>query len=56
VIARGLLSETLNHLIDAFDEKYITQEQLNYFRNKITGVEKLLNGYINYLEKQSKKL
>jgi four helix bundle protein len=56
VIARGSLSETLNHLIDALDEKYITEEQLNYFRNKITEVEKLLNGYINYLEKQSKEL
>jgi four helix bundle protein len=54
VIARGSLSETLNHLIDALDEKYITDEQLNYFRNKITEVEKLLNGYIIYLEKQSK--
>jgi four helix bundle protein len=56
IIARGSLSETLNHLIDALDEKYINEEQLNYFRNKITEVEKLLNGYINYLEKQSKEL
>ena len=56
VIARGSLSETLNHLIDTFDEKYITEEQLKYFRNKITEVEKLLNGYINYLEKQSTEL
>ena len=56
VIARGSLSETLNHLIDALDEKYINEEQLNYFRNKITEVEKLLNGYINYLETKSKEL
>lgn len=55
VIARGSLSETLNHLIDALDEKYISEEQLNYFRNKITEVERLLNGYINYLEKRSKE-
>ena len=55
VIARGSLSETLNHLIDAFDEKLISEEQLNYYRNKITEVEKLLNGYINYLEKRSKE-
>ena len=39
VIARGSLSETLNHLIDAFDEKYINNDQLNYF---------------NYLEAKSK--
>lgn len=55
VIARGSLSETLNHLIDAFDEKFITEEQLNYFRIKISEVEKLLNGYISYLEKKSKE-
>ncbi len=55
VIARGSLSETLNHLIDAFDEKFITGEQLNYFRIKISEVEKLLNGYISYLEKKSKE-
>jgi four helix bundle protein len=52
VIARGSLSETLNHLIDAFDEEYIKEEQLNYFKNKITEVEKLLNGYITYLKKK----
>lgn len=55
VIARGSLSETLNHLVDAFDEKLVIEEQLNYYRNKITEVEKLLNGYINYLEKRSKE-
>lgn len=52
VIARDSLSETLNHLIDAFDESYITDGQLQYYRSKTTEVEKLLNGYINYLEKK----
>lgn len=52
VIARGSLSEVLNHLIDAFDEGFIKEERLNYFKNKITEVEKMLNGYINYLEKR----
>ncbi|HQV55710.1 MAG: four helix bundle protein [Chitinophagaceae bacterium] len=52
VIARGSLSETLNHLIDALDERIIDEEQLKNYRNKITEVEKLLNGYINYLEKR----
>lgn len=55
VIARGSLSETLNHLIDALDEKFISEEQLHYYRNRIIEVEKLLNGYINYLEKRSKE-
>lgn len=54
VIARGSLSETLNHLIDAFDENYISEQQLSDYREKINEVEKLLNGYINYLEKKSK--
>ncbi len=54
VISRGSLSETLNHLIDALDEKIISEEQLNNYRNKITEVEKLLNGHISYLEKRSK--
>src|SRR5688500_9551661 len=31
VIARGSLSETLNHLIDSLDENLIKEEQLNYF-------------------------
>jgi four helix bundle protein len=48
--ARGSLHETLNHLIDAFDCSYITPEQLKHFREKIKEVERLLNGYIVYLE------
>lgn len=55
VIARGSLSETLAHLIDAFDEKYISEDQLNSLRTTITEVEKLLNGYISWLEKEAKK-
>ncbi len=47
--ARGSLSETLNHLIDAFDCNYINEQQLQYFRGRIMIVEKLLNGYVTYL-------
>jgi four helix bundle protein len=54
IVARGSLSETLNHFIDAFDCGYITNEQLSYYRNKIDEEERLLNGYINYLEKNIK--
>ncbi len=32
IIARGSLSETLNHFIDAFDCKYINEEKLMYFK------------------------
>ena len=51
--ARGSLSETINHLIDAFDCSYINAEQLQYFRDKIIEVEKILNGYIRYLKASS---
>jgi|SRR6187402_9718 len=50
--ARGSLPETINHLIDAFDEAYITEEQLNYFKEKGKEIERMLNGYINYLRTQ----
>ena len=32
--ARESLSETINHLIDAFDEKYIIEERLNILKKK----------------------
>jgi four helix bundle protein len=54
---RGSLSETLNHLIDANDCKYISAEQLLYYRKRIARVEVPLNGYIKWLESkiQNKK-
>lgn len=54
IIARGSLSETLNHLIDASDNAYINNEQLIYHKEKLAEVEGILNGYIAYLEKQNK--
>jgi four helix bundle protein len=47
--ARGSLNETLNHLIDAFDCKYISEGQLSSCKEKFDEVMRLLNGYINYL-------
>ncbi len=52
IISRGSLSETLAHLIDALDEELITADQLVEFRQKIEHLEKLLSGYISWLEKQ----
>jgi four helix bundle protein len=49
VQARGSLAETINHLIDALDEAYINTEKLNYYKQKGKEIEKLLNGYMNYL-------
>jgi four helix bundle protein len=50
-MARGSLSESLNHLIDAFDCKFIDEEKLLYFKTVINEIERLLNGYITYLRK-----
>ena len=51
VQARGSLSETLNHLIDAYDCTYISSDELQSSKIKIDEVERLLNGYITFLRK-----
>ncbi len=53
--ARGSLSETLNHLIDALDCQYISQSQFEYFKAMIDEVGRLLNGYITFLRNNHKK-
>lgn len=53
-ISRGSLSETLEHLICAFDENYISKEELEKFKSQYDNCLKLLNGYISHL-KRSKK-
>ena len=50
-ISRGSLLETLDHLIIAFDENYITSEQLKELKLHIDTCGRLLNGYINYLKR-----
>lgn len=52
IIARGSASELLNHLIDAFDQKYITKDTLKEYQLKSEELLKMLNGFINYLRKQ----
>ncbi|MFT4094764.1 MAG: hypothetical protein QM640_14125 [Niabella sp.] len=49
------ISVLVEHLIDSFDEGFVTGDQLQMFRNKITEVEKVLNGYITWLERKSKE-
>ena len=51
IIARGSTTETMEHLTTAFDEKYITEKTLNILDEKFEIVIKLINGYINYLDK-----
>ncbi len=50
IMARGSLSETLDHLIIALDEKIIPDEILNSFQTEYETCLKLLNGYIQYLK------
>ena len=51
--ARGSATETLDHLIVALDEGYITDEIFNNFKSDIDECLRMLNGYINYLKAQS---
>lgn len=50
-IARGSLSETLDHLITALDEDYLTNTQYTKIRQTLEESWKVLNGYIAYLKK-----
>lgn len=54
--ARGSLSETHNHFIDAYDEKFISLDTLKELKADINECERLLNGYINWLRKEMAKL
>ena len=51
-IARGSLSETLDHLICAFDCGYINDSTLDKFQKEVDEISKMINGYINYLNKR----
>lgn len=50
IMARGSLTETLDHLIIALDEQMITEETLNTFQPEYESCLKLINGYIQYLK------
>lgn len=52
VIARGSNSETLNHLIAAYDCSFISNEELKKLKEKYDQLLKLINGYIAFLRKQ----
>ena len=50
IMARGSLSETLDHLMIALDEKIIGEEVLLSFQTEYESCLRLLNGYIQYLK------
>jgi four helix bundle protein len=54
--ARGSCWETLDHLITANDDNLINNDLLEQGRSKVSEAIKILNGYITYLQKSSKKL
>lgn len=54
-IARGSLHETLDHGIVAFDDGYITEEDLKELRIIHDKTLLILNGYIKYLMSQKNK-
>ena len=56
LISRGSITETIEHFATAFDEKYISTEELKTGEEKCEIVFKLINGYIGYLEKAKKLL
>ncbi len=52
IMARGALSETLDHLIVALDNNLISEEDLQLFQVEYDSCLRLLNGYIQYLKKK----
>ena len=56
VIARGSVTESIDHVITAYDEDYITDEELRTGIQKCEHVFKLINGYLGYLERSKNKL
>lgn len=55
IIARGSLTETMEHLTTAYDENYIVRDELKEELLKCETVFKLINGFIAYLDKSKKE-
>jgi four helix bundle protein len=51
--ARGSAAETIDHLIIALDNKFIDEKIFESFKTDCEECMKMINGYINYLRKQS---
>ena len=56
IIARGSTTETMEHLCTAFDENYISDSELKTGEERCELVFKLINGYINYLDKSKNQI
>ena len=53
IMARGSVTETMENLTTAFDESYITPDELSEGEQKCELVFKLTNGYISYLDRSN---
>jgi four helix bundle protein len=51
--ARGSAAETIDHLIIALDEKYITSDVFDTLKLECEECMKLINGYITFLRQQA---
>ena len=49
-ISRGSITEVLDYLYTALDEKYISEKEFQRLYSQGREVEKVLNGYITYLQ------
>jgi four helix bundle protein len=54
-MARGEVSETVDHLTVALDEKYIDENEFKRMDDLASELERLLNGYIRHLKSQLDK-
>ena len=52
-VSRGSLYELIDDLITSIDEGFITKENYELGRTKISNAMALLNGYINYLNRKA---
>jgi four helix bundle protein len=52
IMARGSLSETLDHLLIAVDENIVNKPDFDSFKLEHDSCLRLLNGYIQYLKKK----
>lgn len=52
-ISRGSLFELTDDLITSIDEGFISKEEYELGRNKISNALALLNGYIKYLDRKA---
>jgi len=51
--ARGSAAETIDHLIIALDENYISEANFKKFKDDCEECMKMINGYITYLRTQN---